>query len=122
MTGRIPSQHGIHDWIKSGNIDVEDNVTWSGADRPINYLHGQTAFTDILAQNGYTCGLSGKWHLGDSATAQKSHTFFHLTVAEPFHEGNKGTMRTFPRSQDCEHSSMISKIKYLDFFNFFLKA
>ncbi len=21
LTGRIPSQHGIHDWIKSGNID-----------------------------------------------------------------------------------------------------
>ncbi len=76
LTGRIPSQHGIHDWIKSGNIDVEDNVTWSGADRPIDYLHGQTAFTDILAQNGYICGLSGKWHLGDSARPQNNHTFW----------------------------------------------
>ena len=76
LTGRIPSQHGIHDWIKSGNIDVEDNITWSGADQPINYLSGMTGFTDVLAQNGYICGLSGKWHLGDSATAQKSHTFW----------------------------------------------
>ena len=76
LTGRVPSQHGIHDWIKSGNIDVEDNITWCGADRPIEYLRGVTAFTDILAQNGYTCGLSGKWHLGASATPQKSHTFW----------------------------------------------
>ena len=76
LTGRIPSQHGIHDWIKSGNIDVEDNITWCGADRPIEYLHGATAFTDILAQNGYTCALSGKWHLGASAIPQKSHTFW----------------------------------------------
>ena len=53
-----------------------DNITWSGADQPINYLSGMTAFTDVLAQNGYICGLSGKWHLGDSATAQKSHTFW----------------------------------------------
>jgi len=76
LTGRIPSQHGVHDWIKSGNIEVEDNVTWCGQDRPVAYLQGMTAFTDILAKNGYTCGLSGKWHLGASGTPQKSHTFW----------------------------------------------
>ena len=45
--------------------------------KPIEYLKGQTTYTEILAQNGYTCGLSGKWHLGDSARPQKgfSHWF-----------------------------------------------
>ena len=76
LTGRIPSQHGVHDWIQSGNIEVENNVTWCGQDRPIEYLQGMTAFTDVLAKNGYTCGLSGKWHLGASGTPQKSHTFW----------------------------------------------
>ena len=76
LTGRIPSQHGVHDWIKSGNIDVEEGVTWCGADRPIEYLEGLTAFTDVLAANGYLCGLSGKWHLGDSGTPQKSHEYW----------------------------------------------
>mgnify|MGYP003309510156 FL=1 len=76
LTGRIPSQHGVHDWIKSGNIAVENNVTWCGQDRPIEYLQGMKAFTDVLAENGYTCGLSGKWHLGASVTPQKSHTFW----------------------------------------------
>jgi len=76
LTGRIPSQHGVHDWIKSGNIEVEDGVTWCGADRPIEYLEGMTAFTDVLAANGYRCGLSGKWHLGASGTPQKSHSYW----------------------------------------------
>ncbi|MBI2440862.1 MAG: sulfatase-like hydrolase/transferase [Lentisphaerae bacterium] len=76
LTGRIPSQHGIHDWIMSGNINVEEGVTWSGKDRPIEYLKGLTAFTDVLAANGYVCGLAGKWHLGASGLPQKSHTFW----------------------------------------------
>jgi arylsulfatase A-like enzyme len=76
LTGRVPSSHGVHDWIKSGNIDVEDGVTWCGGDRPIEYLAGLTAFTDILADNGYFCALSGKWHLGASATPQKSHSYW----------------------------------------------
>ena len=77
LTGRIPSQHGVHDWIKSGNIDVGDGVTWCGKDRPIEYLRGLTGFTEILAQNGYQCALSGKWHLGDSGTPQKGHSLWH---------------------------------------------
>ena len=77
LTGRIPSQHGVHDWLKSGNIEVEDGVTWCGKDRPIEYLEGLTGFTDVLAENGYVCGLSGKWHLGDSGQPQKGHSFWY---------------------------------------------
>jgi choline-sulfatase len=76
LTGRIPSSHGIHDWIKSGNINVDEGVTWSGKDRPIEYLAGLPAFTDVLADNGYLVGLSGKWHLGDSGRPQKSHDYW----------------------------------------------
>jgi len=77
LTGRIPSQHGVHDWLKSGNIEVEDGVTWCGKDRPIEYLQGMTGFTDVLADSGYVCGLSGKWHLGDSGNPQKGHTYWY---------------------------------------------
>jgi arylsulfatase A-like enzyme len=65
MTGRIPSQHGVHDWIRGGNMPP-------GAAR---YLDGQRCYTDVLAAAGYVCGLSGKWHLGDSLRPQ--HGFSH---------------------------------------------
>ncbi len=40
-------------------------------------------YPEILAANGYDCGLSGKWHLGDSATPQAGFTFWdvHATGA-----------------------------------------
>jgi arylsulfatase A-like enzyme len=65
MTGRIPSSHGVHDWIHGGNMPPG----------PQAYLEGQTCYTDILAAEGTTCGLSGKWHLGDSM--QPQHGFSH---------------------------------------------
>ncbi|MFO7956298.1 MAG: sulfatase-like hydrolase/transferase [Candidatus Brocadiia bacterium] len=65
LTGRIPSQHGVHDWIRERNMPPE----------PAQYIDGSTCYTDVLADAGWTCGLSGKWHLGDSMTPQ--HGFSH---------------------------------------------
>ena len=77
LTGRIPSQHGVHDWIASGNVDqgkLSEELKKSGEfrleDRPIGYLDGMPAYTDVLERHGYTCALSGKWHLGDSLRPQ----------------------------------------------------
>jgi arylsulfatase A-like enzyme len=64
LTGRIPSQHGVHDWIRGGNVGPD----------AIRYLEGQVCYTDILARHGWTCGLSGKWHLGDSQIPQHGFT------------------------------------------------
>lgn len=70
LTGRIPSAHGVQDWIKGGN-DKE---------KPIEYLAGQQCYTDVLADNGYKCMLSGKWHLGASFVPQHSFSewYTHL--------------------------------------------
>ena len=68
LTGRMPSQHGVHDWIREGNV---------GGDAAL-YLEGETACTDVLAAHGYEVGLSGKWHLGHSQLAQ--HGFSHWYV------------------------------------------
>jgi len=77
LTGSIPSQHGVLDAIfKGGLVDnSEENYELPGIprdDRAIEYLAGLQSYTDILAENGYTCGLTGKWHLGDSLHPQKS--------------------------------------------------
>ncbi len=80
LTGRLPSQHGVHDWIRRGNLDA-------GGDRGIEYLAGLTGYTQVLADAGYTCGLSGKWHLGDSLRPQQgfSHWFAHQTGGSSYH-------------------------------------
>jgi len=79
LTGTIPSAHGVHDWLRSGNVDGEkfaaqgrENPYGGYVDerKPIPYLEGQTAYTDVLAKNGYQCALAGKWHLGDSVQMQ----------------------------------------------------
>lgn len=76
LTGTIPSAHGINDWLRGGNLDMEqfpelkDNPVFASESKAINYLEGLTAYTDILAENGYTCALSGKWHMGDSVHPQ----------------------------------------------------
>lgn len=81
LTGCIPSQHGVHDWIRSGSLDKKalgehaDHPYFASETTPIQYLQGRVTYPDLLAQNGYTCALSGKWHLGDSMTPQ--HGFSH---------------------------------------------
>lgn len=67
LTGRIPSQHGVHDWIREGNVGP-------GA---IEYLKGMRGYTDDLADAGYQCALSGKWHLGDSINPQKGFSYWY---------------------------------------------
>lgn len=79
LTGRIPSQHGVHDWLRKGNLDAArtPGQGW-GDDREIEYLAEMRAYTDVLAAHGYVCGISGKWHLGDSLNPQKSFTYWNI--------------------------------------------
>lgn len=78
LTGTIPSAHGVHDWLLAGNLDAKDvegkHTPFLGGyqdeTHAIPYLDGQLCYTDVLAENGYACALSGKWHLGDSMHPQ----------------------------------------------------
>lgn len=79
LTGMTPSQHGVHDWIRSGNLPAEqcpkpfmDDIA------AIEYLAGLSTYTQHLAQNGYVCGLSGKWHLGDTLQPQQGFHYWRV--------------------------------------------
>ncbi len=84
LTGRIPSQHGVHDWLRAGNSRDEQER----GGRLVEYLAGQVGYTDILAQHGYVCGISGKWHLGDSHHPQKGFAFWevHARGGGPYYD------------------------------------
>ncbi|WP_242844547.1 sulfatase-like hydrolase/transferase [Clostridium novyi] len=66
-TGRIPSQHGIHDWLDE----------WNNGYTTEEYLKGQSTFVDILAKNGYECAMSGKWHLGVADKPQNGFKYWY---------------------------------------------
>ena len=78
MTGDIPSRHGVHDWIRAGNM---------GAER-VDYLAGQTLITDLAAAAGYRCGLVGKWHLGASDLPRAGYVrwYAHQSGMSPYYD------------------------------------
>lgn len=100
MTGKMPSQHGVHDWISKGHINIkevnsdlleklkDENSGWQYDwprgqlmnDSAIQYIKGRLTYTDLLAGHGYTCGLSGKWHLGDAGHAQNGFSWWRTTA------------------------------------------
>jgi len=78
MTGEIPSQHGVHDWIRAGNV---------GPQR-IDYLDGRPLVTDAFASAGYRCALVGKWHLGASDVPRAGYVrwFAHQSGMSPYYD------------------------------------
>ncbi len=103
LTGRIPSQHGVQDWIYKGNIH-EDTDRYQGKDRPIEYLKGMYGYTDFLAEEGYICGLSGKWHLGASHMPQKGFSSWYA------HAFGGGHYFKYPMFEDGQ---MVDKENYV---------
>lgn len=77
LTGRIPSQHGVHDWLREGNVGPS----------AAQYIEGETCYSDVLVEHGWTCGISGKWHLGASQLPQHgfSHWYVHQRGGGPYY-------------------------------------
>ena len=67
LTGRLPSTHGVQDWLRP--ID-------SFGAKTRRWLDGHATYSEILARNGYTMGLSGKWHMGDDERAQAGFSYW----------------------------------------------
>lgn len=62
LTGRLPSQHGIHDFLSDNDPEVQA-VPW---------LADQPTLFDLFHAAGYTTGLVGKWHLGNDQRKRPS--------------------------------------------------
>ena len=74
LTGQIPSQHGVQDFLRRGNSTL---LPGDGLKRS-SICKGRRSYIQTLAENGYACGLSGKWHLGRSALPQLGFDYWNV--------------------------------------------
>jgi len=70
LTGLIPSQHGVHCYLGGEKPDAQ-----IGPDAYCT-IDEFMSLPRILAESGHTCGLSGKWHLGDSLHPQTGFSYW----------------------------------------------
>lgn len=67
LTGRMPSRHGVHDFLHWGEGVPAD---------AIRFLDGQPTVPSIVRAAGYRTALCGKWHLGEGMEAQAGFDYW----------------------------------------------
>ena len=91
LTGQIPSAHGVLDFLRRGNSAHASKIAKHAEDGiEITYMEGQTSYIQDLANAGYVCGLSGKWHLGNSRLPQLGFSYWNV------HAGGDGNYYSAP--------------------------
>jgi arylsulfatase A-like enzyme len=97
LTGLIPSQHGVHCYLGAGGAQVGPGA--------YNTIQEFRSLPKILAECGYTCGLCGKWHLGDNLHPQEG---FRYWVTMPH-----GNTTTFYGAEVIENGLVRKEPTYL---------
>jgi arylsulfatase A-like enzyme len=94
LSGLIPSQHGVHCFL--------DDKYMVGP-QAYDTLAEFRTLPKILSENGYVCGLVGKWHLGANLTPQEGFRYWITMVhgsTEEFYDMpiiEKGQIRKEPK-------------------------
>jgi len=71
FTGRVPRQHGIHDFLAPNPIENPPQ----GQKEPPPSFAKETMLSDIFSSNRYNCGYVGKWHMGNDQAPGHGHQF-----------------------------------------------
>ncbi len=93
LTGRLASQHGLHDYLNSNDPAVNG----------IRWLENETTLAQLFQAAGYQTGQFGKWHLGqdEHAAAGYDEWFslgrdYPIPHEGPFRYGVNGRFQTLP--------------------------
>lgn len=95
LTGLIPSQHGVHSFL---------DPKFMMGPQAYNTLGEFTSISEILRDSGYTCGLSGKWHLGDNLKPNEGFSFW---VTKP-----DGSTKEFYDQEIIENGQVTKVAEY----------
>ena len=102
-TGRMPSQHGIHDWIQEPA-------------RPQIRLQNETSLAEALKAVGYQTALVGKWHCGASWEKQPGFDYYLGENKEQYpHKGVCKFMENGVPVEHTGHRAPFVTSKALDF-------
>jgi arylsulfatase A-like enzyme len=97
LTGLIPSQHGVHSYLTAGGAQMGPHA--------YNTIAEFRSLPEILTDAGYTCGLIGKWHLGDNLHPQGG---FSTWITTPH-----GHTRTFHNAEVIQNGRVRKEAQYL---------
>ena len=99
LTGRTPSQHGVHDWLGGGLADSRD------------WLAGEVTLQERLRDAGYWTALAGKWHLGTPPGRPGAHPGFDRAYVAPQYPHNgpiEGLLDGRPVRADGNNSTVTT--------------
>ena len=97
LTGLLPSQHGVHCYLRAKEAQIGP-----GAYCTISEFR---TLPKVLSENGYRCGLVGKWHLGGNLSPQEG---FESWVTMPH-----GATSTFYDAEVIENGRIRREPQYL---------
>ena len=98
LTGLLPSQHGVHCFLRGGRLQVGPDAR--------NTLEEFRSLPEILDEQGYACGLVGKWHLGANLSPQEKLDDYWVTMPH-------GGTSTFYDANIIENGQQRKEPQYL---------
>ncbi len=97
LTGLLPSQNGVHCYLNRNEAQMGPDA--------YSTIEEFRTLPQILSENGYTCGLVGKWHLGENMRPQEGFSYW---VTMPH-----GGTTTFYDAEVIENGEVRIESKYL---------